>query len=384
MTQRDSDSEVVTASCSDTESCVEEPTPQRRLRLLWDPSVPDPVFSGIRSPEWWKGCSAHWQPGSGRSQLVQIPRAVRSQRWSPINVPLIWSASGSADSAPALEWLIMAAGRIVEPINLYEGRMPARDAARTGWLALRQVLRAWHIEEPNHLTGWLRTQGFPGTNPGNHISARVQKFIIGEAIRADARVALLEGVYVQLAIHMGCELGVPQPHLTPSPPVVVGPRATAGFDWSLLDDFQIDEIFLFRVTMLKTCPHFMRSLLREAFQVALRERFRAKLMGDEEGQIRGWKLFAMEPMMLLHRPRGNGSVGRSELVHRADRFAAGRWTELVLEATQHQVSQAPRGERTEEADREHRGKAAQARVQRGQVPGRNSQVPSWHPRMSPL
>ena len=149
--------------------------------------------------------------------------------------------------------------------------------------------------------------------------------------------------------------------------MVVGPRATAGFDWSLLDDFQIDEIFLLRVTMLKTCPHFMRGRLREAFQVALRERFRAKLMGDEEGQIRGWKLFALVPMMLLHRPRGTGSVGRSELVHRADKFAAGRWTELVVEATQHQVSQAPRGERTEEADREHRGKAAQARVQRGQV-----------------
>ena len=73
-----------------------------------------------------------------------------------------WSASGSTDSTPALDWLIMAAGRIVESINLYEGRMPARDAARTGWLALRQVLRAWHIEEPNHLTGWLRTQGFQG------------------------------------------------------------------------------------------------------------------------------------------------------------------------------------------------------------------------------
>ena len=87
---------------------------------------------------------------------------------------------------------------------------------------------------------------------------------------------------------------------------------------------------------------------------------------DCEGH-RGWKLFALVPMMLLHRPRGTGSVGRSELVHRADKFAAGRWTELVVEATQHQVSHIPRRERTEEADRQHRGKAAQACVQRGQV-----------------
>ena len=167
----------------------------------------------------------------------KIPRAVRSQRWSPINVPLIWSASGSADSTPALDWLIMAAGLIVESISLYEGRMPARDATRTGWSALRQNLRDWCIGEPGHLTAWLRTQGFPGTNPGNHIAARAQEFILGEAIRADARVALLEG-------HMGRELAVPQPHSTPSPPVAVGPRATAGFNWSLLDEFQINEIFL--------------------------------------------------------------------------------------------------------------------------------------------
>ena len=55
----------------------------------------------------------------------EIPRAVRSQQWSPMNAPMIWSASSSADSTPALDWLIMAAGRIVEAINLHEGRMPA-------------------------------------------------------------------------------------------------------------------------------------------------------------------------------------------------------------------------------------------------------------------
>ena len=247
LTQRDSDSEVVIVSCSDTEKCVEEPPPQRRLRLLWDPSVPTPAFSGIRRPEWWKGLFRTLAARIGSVPAgSEIPRAVRSLLWSPINVPLIWSASGSADSTPALDWLITAAGRIVDPINLYEGRMPMRDAARTGWLALRQVLRAWYIEEPDHLTGWLRTQCFPGTNPGNHISARAQEFIFGEPSAPTHE--WFEGVYVQLEIHMGCELAVP--HLTPSPPLVVGPRATAGFDWSLLDEFQIDERFLLRVPML--------------------------------------------------------------------------------------------------------------------------------------
>ena len=49
LTQRDSDTEVTTASCSETESCVEKPPVHRRLRLLWDTSVPDPSIQ--RHPE---------------------------------------------------------------------------------------------------------------------------------------------------------------------------------------------------------------------------------------------------------------------------------------------------------------------------------------------
>ena len=61
-------------------------------------------------------------------------------------------------------------------------------------------------------------------------------------------------------------------------------------------------------------------------------------------------------------------MGKSELVgSRADRFAAGRWAELVHDATHHQFARGSRGERSEEDECERRGKAAQARVQRGQV-----------------
>ena len=42
LTQRDSESEVAVDTCSDTESCVDVPN-NRRLRLVWDPSVPDPL-----------------------------------------------------------------------------------------------------------------------------------------------------------------------------------------------------------------------------------------------------------------------------------------------------------------------------------------------------
>ena len=68
LTQRDSESEVTVGTCSDTESCVD--VPNNRLRLVWDPSVPDP------SPQWHpearavEGFFTHQLPGSGRFQPV--------------------------------------------------------------------------------------------------------------------------------------------------------------------------------------------------------------------------------------------------------------------------------------------------------------------------
>ena len=208
LTQRDSESEVTIGTCSDTESCVDVPN-NRRLRLVWDPSVPDPL------PQWHpeaRAVEGLFHTLASRIRAVpagsEVPRAVRTQRWSPVNVPLIWTAWGSADSTPALDWLIVAVGQIVEAVVLYEGKMPARDAVREGWSALRQVLRVWGIEEPNHLTTWLRGRNVSG-QPHLCKGPRVHHGR-GQSRRRTSR--LLEGVYVQLAIHMGRELVAPQPH----------------------------------------------------------------------------------------------------------------------------------------------------------------------------
>ena len=87
-----------------------------------------------------------------------------------------------------------------------------------------------------------------------------------------------------------------------------------------------------RVPVLRSCFRFFRSRLRESF--GFHQRFRAKLHGDRGGEIRAWKLFALTPIMLLHKPKGVGSVGRIELVHRADMFARESWLELILQACQ--------------------------------------------------
>ena len=66
--------------------------------------------------------------------------------------------------------------------------------------------------------------------------------------------------------------------------------------------------------------------------VAQRERFRAKEAGVVDAETRAWKLFALVPMMLLHRPRG-GSIGRAELFHRAVDFANVRWNDLIRQSS---------------------------------------------------
>ena len=72
--------------------------------------------------------------------------------------------------------------------------------------------------------------------------------------------------------------------------------------------------------------------------------------------------------MLLHRPRGTGAVGRSEMSHRAEEFAMGHWRALIEAALRDSPAQSrARPERSDTEERERRAKAAQARVQRGQV-----------------
>ena len=191
--QRDAQTEE---TCSDTESCHSQDQaaarPGRRLTLVWDEDnvPPQRWHNEARAVEGLLGGRiGALPPGS------PIPRVLSRQRWSPVNVPFVWAAVGDGRSTPALDWMIRAAGRIHEPVEFYEGHIPVRDAARLGWSSLREVLRSWGIECREHLTEW--------SLPGNHISARGQEYLFGEACRVDTRVSLIEVACVRLAIHMG-------------------------------------------------------------------------------------------------------------------------------------------------------------------------------------
>ena len=109
--------------------------------------------------------------------------ALRQQRWSPLNVPLMWSAAGSQESGVVVEWLITSCAEITEPVEFHGGQVTCGKAAHVGWTALREVFRTWNVHETGDLTFWLRSNGFAAVQPGNHIYARAQERILTQSVR---------------------------------------------------------------------------------------------------------------------------------------------------------------------------------------------------------
>ena len=367
LTQLDSDHGV---SGSETESCAEERNAHRnrRLRLTW---------------------AQEWHPDARAAECVMrelaarighvppeapVPRAIRQQRWSPMNVPLMWAAASVSETTPVLQWLTQVAPGIPESIDFHDSHVSAAEAVTVGWAALRAVFRSWEVHESEQLSVWMRRQGFPAVRPGSHISARAHEFLLSEACRVDGRVALLEAVYVVIAIHMGRggvvppdrAFGIESRRTVGRPPV---PTTSVDSNWLQLDQVSLEEIFALRIPMLKSCPHYLRGRVRESFNFALRERFKARLEGNVEAETRAWKLFGLIPIMLLHKPYGTGSVGRSELGHRVDDFARGLWTDLIQSARDTVPRPRPIPPVSMVQEQERRGRAAQNRVQQGQVQG---------------
>ena len=198
-------------SCSDTES-VAEPR-RRRLRLVWNPSVQVLGHREVRAADnLIRYLARRVGPLSAGSSL---PRALRQQRWSPLNVPLMWSAAGSEESGVVVEWLITSCEEITEPVELHGGQVTCGEAVQVGWTALREVFRSWNVHATGDLTIWLRSNGFAAVQPGNHISARAQEHILTQACACDARVALLESAYVALTLHCGRQMCVIPPPVEP-------------------------------------------------------------------------------------------------------------------------------------------------------------------------
>ena len=63
-----------------------------------------------------------------------VPREIRRQQWSFLNIPLMWTASSGDRSCAVLQWLAVTVGG---------DSMSGRDAVMAAWDALHGAMRAW-------------------------------------------------------------------------------------------------------------------------------------------------------------------------------------------------------------------------------------------------
>ena len=92
-----------------------------------------------------------------------------------------------------------------------------------------------------------------------HISARAQEFILTEACRADARVALLEVAFVGAVLHAGRQWAVPRIGRPVRPDESHHARTRQSTEEIArscqdLDDVPMEDVFLQRIPMLKKSP----------------------------------------------------------------------------------------------------------------------------------
>ena len=97
-----------------------------------------------------------------------------------------------------------------------------------------------------------------------------------------------------------------------------------------LDSVHLQSACRERTFTLQSSPARARGALRTAMRTGLRLVVHPTSPDDE---VRGWKLFVLAPRMLLYRSPGEARVPPTELDRRVELFRAGRWNELLREAS---------------------------------------------------
>ena len=64
---------------------------------------------------------------------------------------------------------------------------------------------------------------------------------------------------------------------------------------------------------------------RQVARHALEARSHAVRIQDRRGEVRGWKLFCLMPMMFFRRSSSDGKVSKEEMCHRFNLFTSGEW-----------------------------------------------------------
>ena len=97
------------------------PGVRRRLRLTWNEDVDPQVRIAETFIQNLVERVVPIAPGS------VLPWAIRRQRWSPVNVPLMWSTAGDDSAPPILTWLVDRV-RVFDcgPSDIPRRRMPSQ------------------------------------------------------------------------------------------------------------------------------------------------------------------------------------------------------------------------------------------------------------------
>ena len=240
-----------------------------------------------------------------------VPSAIQHQRWSSLNVPLIWGAARASPSIPLIEWLVSRASPIHAPVQFHGGLGSVSDSVRHHWSAVREVMIAW-----------LWNRGFSATRPGQHLFARAHDFKFPDGCVLDARVALLETAFVLITLEQGRngippvgDVGRSAPRRTTRsiPPVVptrkLGTIGRGGLVREVLSHVEV------------LGSHVAREAHRRGTSMSPSQRRR---LGSCIGLV---------PLMVLHQTRASGSVGRDELAKQVDDFAQRHRTALLRDSS---------------------------------------------------
>ena len=177
-----------------------------------------------------------------------------------LNVPLMWAAAAGDNTCPVLQWLASAVQH-VESMFVAGSIVSGHDAAVVGWEALSEVMRSWDIRSREDLSEWIHRQGFPRPRWGAHISAPAQERILTMAGAVDARVNVLEAVYMQVALLC---MHVPMPVQSILHEAVRGtvgrqrtvfPETFLEGCWAVMDVINLEDLFQLRFPVLQSCPH---------------------------------------------------------------------------------------------------------------------------------
>ena len=281
-----------------------------------------------------------------------IPQCIQQQRWSSINVPLMWAASEQAEGHGILDWIGHVTANAQPIVSSNDASISIAEAVREGWSSLRTRLQAWDVNSREEFVGWAHRNGYNSVRLSEHIHSTCQEFILNKAVEEDLAVANLEIGYVALAMHLATMPGLMseiqsnlsrrspnsqqlQSHAAPAGSTATSSTADANTRrennqapqasaWAAMEALDLEGTLRQPARTVREVPRWFRGSMRQAFGLALRSR-------DQRNQA-AWKLFVLAPRMLLRPTEVDGEAGKKIFFERFRRFQRGEWEALLAEA----------------------------------------------------